>query len=360
MLTVAGRRAAAEWVWYARSDGAAALRRALTPMSWLFARGVDWRNSACDRDVARKAPIPAMSIGNLTVGGTGKTPVASWFAARLVERGARPALVLRGYGDDEWRVHRLLTPDLRVLVNRDRLAALQAAQGAGADCAVLDDGFQHRRAPRVSDIVLISADRFDGEVRLLPAGPYRESLAALRRATALIVTAKAATEHQVDAVYRAALAERADLPVAVVRLEPAGIRRVVTDDGDPASREAEGHGVEWLRGRAVLLTSAIADADALEHQVVAHGVRLVRHVRFPDHHAFTQADAARLAAEARGSSGVLCTLKDAVKLGSLWPRAAVPLWYVSQTLVVDRGAEVLKRECDRVLLARTATVPTAG
>ncbi|MFN9795966.1 MAG: tetraacyldisaccharide 4'-kinase, partial [Gemmatimonas sp.] len=100
--------------------------------------------------------------------------------------------------------------------------------------------------------------------------------------------------------------------------------------------------------------------DAFERQLIATGMRLVRHVRFPDHHAFTDAEIARLVEEARRGDGALCTLKDAVKLGPRWPREAPPLWYVSQTLVVDRGAEVLERECDRVLAARDATVPTVG
>jgi len=109
-----------------------------------------------------------------------------------------------------------------------------------------------------------------------------------------------------------------------------------------------------------LLTSAIADADAFERQVVALGVRLVRHVRFPDHHDFTEGDVARLVTESRSAEGVLCTLKDAVKLAPRWPREAAPLWYVSQTLVIDRGAEVLEQECHRVLAARAIAVPTAG
>ena len=89
-------------------------------------------------------------------------------------------------------------------------------------------------------------------------------------------------------------------------------------------------------------------------------MRLVRHVRFPDHHDYTGGDVARLVADSRNTDGVLCTLKDAVKLASRWPREAVPLWYVSQTLVIDRGAEVLEQECHRVLAARAITVPTAG
>ncbi len=89
-------------------------------------------------------------------------------------------------------------------------------------------------------------------------------------------------------------------------------------------------------------------------------MRVVRHLRFPDHHDYTEGDVARLVSESRNADGVLCTLKDAVKLAPRWPREAVPLWYVSQTLVIDRGAEVLQQECLRVLAARAVTIPTAG
>jgi tetraacyldisaccharide 4'-kinase len=87
-------------------------------------------------------------------------------------------------------------------------------------------------------------------------------------------------------------------------------------------------------------------------------------LRFPDHHAFSATDATRIADTVRNATGdlagVVCTLKDAVKLGPLWPREAPPLWYVSQTVVVERGAEALDRAFARVLAARAGTAPTAG
>lgn len=354
-------RQAAEWVWYDAGAAAAAVRAALAPFAGLFGAVVHRRNAAFDRRVAPSV-LPALSIGNLTVGGTGKTPVASWFAQRLLQGGAHPAIVLRGYGDDEWRVHRLLTPEVPVVTNADRLSAMVTARDAGADCAVLDDAFQHRRAARVSDIVLVSADRFAPHVRLLPAGPYREGLGALRRATAVIVTVKSADARAVAVVEAAVGTAAPDTPVAVVKLVPGRLRRVVAtpDDRDVSENVDADQPPAWLAGRQVLLVSAIADASAFERQVVAGGARLVHHARFPDHHDFTAREVARLVTAARDADVVLCTLKDAVKLGPRWPRAATPLWYVSQTLVVDRGAEVLERECARVLAAREATVPTAG
>lgn len=354
-------RGVAEWVWYDAGAAAAAIRLGLSPLSTVFGAIVRGRNRRLDAQRALAA-IPALSVGNLTVGGSGKTPVASWFAQCLRDLGAHPALVLRGYGDDEWRVHRLLTPGLPVVLNADRVAALGEASGRGADCAVLDDAFQHRRAARVANVVLVSADRFPDPVRLLPAGPFREGLGALRRATSVVVTVKAADRRAVERV-EACLREAApDVPMARVHLVPGGVRRAADSGGGPlgVSENAQPHDTGWLAGRPLLLTSAIADAEAFERQVVAQGVRLVRHLRFPDHHDYSDRDVSRLVSESRNTDGVLCTLKDAVKLASRWPREAVPLWYVSQTLVIDRGAEVLQQECLRVLAARAVTIPTAG
>src|SRR5690348_7442624 len=130
--------------------------------------------------------LPTLSVGNVTVGGTGKTPVAAWIAAELIDRGARPAIVLRGYGDDEPLVHARLNPDVPVIVAPDRLEGIARAAASGADVAVLDDAFQHRRAQRTADIVLVSAERWTRTPRLLPAGPWRESLRALRRTSMIL------------------------------------------------------------------------------------------------------------------------------------------------------------------------------
>lgn len=355
-------RRVAEWVWYGSGAPAESVRLLLGPLSAAYGAAVRHRNRTFD-SAPGEAVLPAMSIGNLTVGGTGKTPVSSWFTARLIARGAYPAIVLRGYGDDEWRVHRLLTPRTSVVMNADRRAAMIEARSEGADCAVLDDAFQHRRAARVSDIVLVSVDRFQRSVRLLPAGPFREGMSALRRATAVILTIKAADDRTVMLAEQAVREAAPDVPVAVVRLTPDRVCRVPASFDQPMSvseNEPESHGIAWLAGRRLLVTSAIADADAFERQVVAHGVQLVRHLRFPDHHDFSDADIGQVIAAAHDADAVLCTLKDAVKLAPRWPREAAPLWYVSQTLVVERGAEVLDRECDRVLAARDATKPTVG
>ncbi len=337
---------AAGWVWYDGGASARTVRALLSPLSHLFGAVVAQRNAAFDRATGEVGLLPAMSIGNLTVGGTGKTPVASWFASRLRARGAQPALVLRGYGDDEWRVHQLLTPEVPVLVGSDRVRGMREAAANGRDCVVLDDAFQHRRAPRVSDIVLVSADRWSGHVQLLPGGPFREPLQALRRASAVLVTSKAAAGRHVDAAVEAIRRVAPSVPLAVVRLVPEALH-AATDVGTSAIQP-----LTFLHGRRVVLMSAIADPGAFERQVRDHGADIVHHQRFPDHHPYRVTDVSAVFSLLHGADSVVCTLKDAVKLAPIWPRVGAPLWYVSQTLVVERGAEVLERECDRVLAAR--------
>lgn len=376
----------AEWVWESESVGAATFRQLLTPASALFGAIVKRRNARFDgatsdgatnggapsghgRSRVRATVLPALSVGNLTVGGTGKTPVAAWCARELRRMGANPAIVLRGYGDDEWRVHALLNPGTSVVVAKDRLMGIATASARGANCVVLDDAFQHRRAARQADIVLVSADRWTGSCRLLPAGPFREPLRALRRATVAVITVKAASAQQVQVLEQAIRREAPDVPICVVRLEMGALELATTlpradAAGKLPPRKLDqtgmlGRNVSWLAGRRIVAVTAIGDPASFLAQLTRAGA-IVTHSRFPDHHAFTAAEAAALAKAASAGEGVICTLKDAVKLGPLWPRVAPPLWYVSQQVVVERGASALDRALSRVLQVRVATAPTAG
>ena len=136
----------AERVWYGDDAIASTLRAALMPAERIFGGIVGARDILYDAGwlPARETPIPAVSVGNLTVGGTGKTPMAAWMARGLAARGGRPAMILRGYGEDEPLVHRELNPDVPVIVGADRVAAVAEAAARGATVAVLDDAFQHR------------------------------------------------------------------------------------------------------------------------------------------------------------------------------------------------------------------------
>ncbi|HMI58347.1 MAG TPA: tetraacyldisaccharide 4'-kinase, partial [Gemmatimonadaceae bacterium] len=290
---------------------------------------------------ARAPRIPAVSVGNLTVGGTGKTPVSSWLATQLEERGTHSAIVLRGYGDDEPLVHARLTPELPVVVNADRLEAIARAADAGAEVAVLDDGFQHRRVSRVADIVLVSADAPDAPVRLLPSGPYREGLSALRRASLVIVTRKAASLVQAHAV--AAIVARAapKVLVSVVHLALDAVH-------------FEGRATVPLASidkRRVLAIAGVGNAAAFGDQLRQAGA-VVRMRAFADHHPFSEADAKVLARDLGADEIALCTLKDAVKLLPLWPREAAAIGYVSQAVIVEENGGAIDAILELVVHAR--------
>jgi tetraacyldisaccharide 4'-kinase len=339
-------------IWYGNGVGARAARLALTPLSALYDGVTAARNALYDRGVIAEdaVDLPTVSVGNLSVGGTGKTPVAAWMAASLAERGARPAVVLRGYGGDEALVHARLNPGVPVIVSPDRVRGIARAASDGRDVAVLDDGFQHRRAARLEDVVLVSADRWREPLRTLPAGPWRERLAALSRASLVVVTRKAAPPDEALALMRRLASLSRGGEGAVLALPLAGMREVHGQRALPLER---------LRGEDVLVIAGVGDPEALGAQLRASRVE-VDLAAFPDHHHFTPADVKRLSVRAERHAWVACTLKDAVKLQDLWPRQGPPLWYFSQRVDVEHGTVAIDGLLQRVLDARRPTTPTTA
>ncbi|MDQ6717599.1 MAG: tetraacyldisaccharide 4'-kinase, partial [Gemmatimonadota bacterium] len=192
-------------VWTSGGAAARTARAALLPFSALYRAVSSARGMLYDRRVlpVYQSSIPVVSVGNLTVGGTGKTPISAWIAREILERGRVPAIVLRGYGADEPGVHAVLNPGVQIVVSADRVHAIARAAAQGADVAVLDDAFQHRRVRREVDLVLVSAERWTARRHLLPAGPWREPITSLARATAAVVTRKSASAEHAASVARA-------------------------------------------------------------------------------------------------------------------------------------------------------------
>ncbi|MBW3631289.1 MAG: tetraacyldisaccharide 4'-kinase, partial [Gemmatimonadetes bacterium] len=188
------RPALSRWTlaWWSGGHGAlgSMLRAATWPAEALFGSVTGARNAGYARGWLRttQAPIPVVSIGNLTVGGVGKTPFAAWLAGEVARWGRCPAIVLRGYGSDEVQVHAELNPDVPVFVAPRRAIGVAEAARAGRDVAILDDAFQHRALSRDLDVVLVSSESWTDRRRLLPRGPWRESITALRRAGVVVVT----------------------------------------------------------------------------------------------------------------------------------------------------------------------------
>lgn len=319
-----------EQIWKGKGVGAQFARIALTPLEGLYRGVVGIRRALYDSGVLAviESPIPVVSVGNLSVGGTGKTPVSAWIAARLAARGMSPAIVMRGYGGDESMVHTRMNPGVPVIVAPDRVEGIAMAATSGADIAVLDDAFQHRKASRDVDFVLVSADDWSDGPRMLPAGPFREPMSSLRRASAVIITRKSASDQQVASVTRAVSATVAHLPIAIVRLELAELLS--------ATHPSASMPVSSLSGHNALAVAAIGNAGAFFQQLGAAGISVVQ-MPFPDHRAFSGGDIAEIVARSEGRDAVICTLKDAVKLGPMWPAGSTPLWYVSLAVRVESG-----------------------
>ena len=278
-----------------------------------------------------RVDAPVISVGNLTAGGTGKTPMVAWLARELIRRGLRPGIVSRGYRkrgqgaetgagpNDEALELAAALGDVPHEQNPDRAEAARALLGA-VDVIVLDDGFQHRRLARDLDLVLVDATRpwglaaADGgePVRaLLPRGLLREHPGALARADALCLTrCDQVAAAQLDALEREL--ERSAPGVPLLRAEHRPVRLREVGPGGAVL------GLETLAGASVRLVSGIGHPAAFEATVAGLGATVVEHRRFPDHHAYTAEQARALLADPEGTRArLITTAKDAVKLGAL-------------------------------------------
>ena len=324
-----------EWVprWWSgeRGTAGAVLSAALAPAEALFRGAVALRNAHYDRSSARatRASIPVVSVGNLTVGGAGKTPVSAWIAERLVAQGSRPAVVSRGYAEDEQLVHRELNPGVPVFASARRAAGVAEAADAGCDVAVLDDGFQHRGLARDLDIVLIAVEDWPAKPRLLPRGPWREPLASVRRADVVVITRKSASRERARSVAAALEAVAGGVQVASCALVPTAVLRL---DGNANAT------AEWLRGRQILAVTSIANPGSFLAQLVALGAD-AELVAYPDHHSFTPADVEDVLRRARDRP-LIMTRKEAVKLRRLLP-ARCSAWLVEQRVEFEAGEDLL-------------------
>lgn len=288
--------------WWAGELGATGrLLTALTlPLSWTWSAVAGSVGAHRAARAVRLDGLSVISVGNLAVGGTGKTPVTGWIAAHLRSDGLATAILVGGHGRDEARLHARRLPEVCVVEDRNRVAGGRAARRRGAWVAIMDDGFQHRGLLRDLDVVLLAAeDPFPGPV--LPSGPYREPASALARADLAIVTRRSASA---DAGRR--LASRVEevapaLVVGGVELAPEGWR---TLDGAPS--EGPRHG-------DVLAVCGVARPEAFRSQVERVLGRSVELVAFADHHDYTPADIDRLRRRSRGRP-LAITEKDAVKL----------------------------------------------
>ncbi|MDX6695711.1 MAG: tetraacyldisaccharide 4'-kinase [Blastocatellia bacterium] len=319
----------------------------LAPLGVLYGLLTGARRALYRRGALRveKIDAPVISIGNITTGGTGKTPLVEWLALLLAREGHRPCILTRGYGRADARARvvvsdgervlagafeggdepRLLAEKLRgvaaVVSDKDRVAAARwALDNLSSDLFILDDGFQHLRIARDFNILTVDATNPWGGRRLLPRGRLREPLRELSRADCCVITrAEQATD--IDALRAEVSSLTNGRPVFISRARTKGLRPV-------AALSSNSFDDESSRGSLLPLDSlpqhvaafcALGNPRAFFERLRADGLDL-RHTRaFPDHHVYTQRDIEQFEheAQARGALALLTTAKDEVKLRAL-------------------------------------------
>ena len=296
----------------------------LAPLSWLFRALVAIRRCLYQAvpSLSERLPVAVIVVGNISVGGTGKTPLVLWLATRLLEAGYQPGIISRGYGGIADTSHKpravrieddpavcgdepvLLArrSNCPVWISRNRVAAARALIKANPDCNVIisDDGLQHYRLARDAEIAVMDGTRGLGNGWMLPAGPLREPPSRLTLVDAVVVRG------------REAMPAPATPPRYTMTLQPSGLHNV-----NDASRRVDAGHFHQLRVHAVAgIGNPQQFFDTLTHLGIAH----TAHV-YPDHHAFTAADITF-----SGCDAVVMTQKDAVKC----ERYATPMHWALQ------------------------------
>src|SRR5258705_3752077 len=304
-----------------------------------------------------KLSAPVISIGNLTTGGTGKTPLVEWVCRAVAsEVGKRACVLTRGYGranpqsqvvvsdgnkllatqweagDEPYLLARNLIGIAAVVSNPDRAAAGEwAIKNLGSEVFVLDDGFQHLRLSRDLDIVTIDATNPWGGGSLLPYGRLRETLTGLSRANCIVVTR---TEQVEDTVSLSQSVQRlaGAIPVFTSQMMTSGIRRL---NGETVSNES-------LRAQPVAAFCGVGNPESFFNQLRHEGYSPVFTRAFADHHGYNQADLNRLIKEAKdhGASGLITTAKDALKLASL--EIELPCYVLEIKISIADDARLVK------------------
>lgn len=343
-------------------------QHALSPLSFLYGTVMRARAELYERGIlsTHEVGAPVISVGNITTGGTGKTPLVARLARGLADEGRRVCILSRGYGraDERRRVvvsdgervladarvggdePRLLAENLigaaAVVCDADRVSAARwARENLHADLFILDDGFQHLRLARALDIVTVDATSPWGGGRMLPAGRLREPARALERADCVVIT-RADLAHDLEAT-------RAEIVRACGGRSLVLTSRMRTRD--VRSLDQERRGVEYESGaerHPVAAFCAVGNPRAFFEQLRREGRELTLSRAFPDHHVFTEKELAELSSDAErsGARALLTTAKDAVKLNDFTP--SLPCYVVEIELEFE-DEEALMRLVRRVL-----------
>jgi tetraacyldisaccharide 4'-kinase len=332
----------------------------LLPLSFLYRACVQTRNAFFQLGWLKSVPLPrpVISIGNLTVGGTGKTPTCLWLAGELRRRGLKVGILSRGYrreqktplvlvpktsgmadktddvlssGDEPAMMARIYGEAVGVCRNRSEAAA-ELLRATDVDVFILDDGFQHRWVKRNIDVLLLGGETSGC---LLPAGPFREPRKSLRRSDFLIATgAQDVWNHYVPESLRAVLYRGALRPVSLVGF---------------AAQQLQEVPLSWLYRSKILAVAGVADPSGLYRFIHECDGEIVKTLEFPDHHRYTTADWQEIARMGRMVDLIITTEKDILKLRQ-FPFAKDKLLALRVAMTVDNGAALVEAIMQRLPL----------
>lgn len=309
-----------------------------------YAAAMRWRNRRYDRGGinVERLSVPVISVGNITLGGTGKTPMVEWLARWYRARDVRVVLLSRGYGaeagavNDEALELEQRLPDVPHVQNRDRVAgAKMAIEEFESQLVILDDGFQHRRLGRDLDIVLIDALEPFGFEHVFPRGTLREPLCGLSRADVIALSRADA----IDAEARKSIESR------IRRYAPRATWIEVTHRPvGLINSEGRQEPLTIIAGKRVAAFCGIGNPAGFRHTLASCGAEIVAIREFPDHHAFMREDVEQLAAWVQSLSvdAVVCTAKDLVKLWMEWIGGR-SLWALAIELQITGGHDEFER-----------------
>lgn len=357
MLFAPGSRVRKWLLWAAIPYGLVASARAFCYDRGLFKR--------------RRLSVPVFSVGNLTLGGTGKTPIVIWLTQLLLAEGRRVAVLSRGYRRTSKDPILIVSDGTTVLVGPEEAGDephLIASRCTGAvvavggdryqvgrsvlnrfpvDSIVLDDGFQHLGLHRDVNLLLIDATDPDGIEAVVPAGRLREPLEAARRATMIVVTRADDPSEVSHIIRRLRRAIDGGFESAEACFRPEGLRSLRTREVQPPA---------WCRGKRAVLCSGIGHAVSFRAVAEAIELSVIEEVRFEDHHQYSQDDISQLREKVKRADILVTTEKDAGKLQSLLSPADDNWWAIRLTTTMTDGEDRLCRVIRKCLAAHRVEV----
>jgi len=334
---------------------------ALAPIGRLYGAAMQARRSLyrAGRLHVFELGVPVISVGNLTTGGTGKTPLVEWIAHELAQTGRRVCILTRGYGrrragtrvivsnaievlsdadragDEPLLLAEKLQGEAAVICDADRVAAARwATENLGTDLFILDDGFQHMRLGRDCNIVAIDATNPWGNRHLLPAGTLRESPRQLARADCIVIT-RADSASQTETLKSEINQFSEGRPVFLSRMRIDGLRKLSSDMKDSRVSANE------LKSGPVAAFCGVGNPESFFAQLRRDNYQLGHTRAFPDHHYYTQEEINALISQSaeRGAHALLTTAKDEVKLRSL--SVEMPCYVVDVAIEIEGESKFL-------------------